>query len=174
MPIGRISFSIESSKYLKELVKRQIDFVQKRSVAYKIVVPEDLKWWYWLEFGTAGRQDADAPFKTEHAGTYPIDPVKGKMLRIPDAAHPNSPDGSRFLFHVDHPGIRPRLIYRGVRNEILEYAKMVIAGSLREGVNIASLSRALRDEVMPYALKRMGKRLEEQAPGVKEQNPFTK
>jgi hypothetical protein len=176
MPIGTISFDIGSSSFLKELVKRQIDFVQRPTVAYKIVVPEDLKWWYWLEFGTAGRQDADAPHKTTHSGTYPIDPVNAKMLRIPDARDPSSSDGARFLFHVDHPGIRPRLIYRGVRAEILDFAKQVIAGSLAGGVRVASFEFVLRDQIMPFALKRMGERLEEQAPGVKERgnNPFGK
>ena len=174
MPIGTISFKLDSP-FLRALVKRQIDF-RTRRIAYKIVVPEDLKWWYWLEFGTAGRQDADAPYKSEHSGTYPIDPVNGKMLRIPDAQSPSAPDGSRFTFHVDHPGIRPRLIYRGVREEILNYAKQVIAGSLQQGISAASLDVALKDVIMPFALVKMGDRLEDQAPGVKTSgnNPFRK
>src|SRR5258708_34885785 len=137
MPIGRISFNLESSLFLKELVKRQIGFATKPTVAYKIVVPEDLKWWYWLEFGTAGRQDADAPFKSAHSDTYSIDPVNAKMLAIPDAKSPNGPDGIRFTFHVDHPGIRPRLIYRGVRQDILAFAKQAILGSLADGISIS-------------------------------------
>ena len=176
MPLGKISFNLASSLFLKELAKRQADFQRRPTVAYKIVVPEDLKWWYWLEFGTAGRQDSEAPFKSEHSGTYPIDPVNAKMLRIPNATHPSASDGSRFLFHVDHPGIRPRLIYRGVRDEIISYAKKVIGGCLQEGVQVASLDLALRNESMPFALTRMGERLAEQAPGVTERgnNPFSK
>jgi hypothetical protein len=176
MPIGRISFNVEGSLFIKELVRRRLlEFKSPTPIAYKLVVPEDLKWWYWLEFGTAGRQDGDAPIKTEHSGTYPIDPINGKMLLIPDAKSPNEPGGGRFTFHVDHPGIRPRLIYRGVRTEIIEYAKAAIAGGLRQyGINVAALRLTLANDILPYARDMMGKRLEEQAPGVKtsENNPF--
>jgi len=81
---------------------------------------------------------------------------------------------SRFAFHVDHPGIRPRLIYRSARTEILDFAKLTIAGSLKDGVNIASLRTALASVIMPYALMRMGENLEAAAPGVKtsNNNPF--
>lgn len=174
MPIGRIAFKLDSP-YLRELVRRQIELKQdQKPIAYKLVVPEDLKWWYWLEFGTAGRQDSEAPFKSAHSGTYPIDPVNGKMLRIPDAHIPNSSDGSRFTFHVDHPGIRPRLIYRGVRAEILDYAQLAMSGCLKDGITVASLRQTLATDIMPYARDMMGKRLEEQAPGVKtrDNNPF--
>lgn len=174
MPLGPISFVLDSP-FLRELAKRQIEFTATPTIAYKLVVPEDLQWWYWLEFGTAGRQDSEAPYKTEHSGTYPIDPINGTMLRIPDAKVPNAPDGSRFTFHVDHPGIRPRLIYRGVRADILAYARDVIVGSLKDGINIASLRVALASEIMPFARDAMGARLEEQAPGVKtsDNNPFS-
>lgn len=175
MPIGKVGFNLDNgTPYSRELLKRVTQFLSAPTIAYKIVVPDDLKWWYWLEFGTAGRQDADAPFKSEHSGTYPIDPVTGKFLRIPDARVPNAPDGSRFTVHVDHPGIRPRLIYRGVRAEILEYAKSSMATSFHGGVNVESLNVALSLDIMPYALQRMGARLEEQAPGVKtsDNNPF--
>jgi len=167
MPIGDISFKLDSP-FLRELVKRQIEFKSAKPVAYKIVVPEDLKWWYWLEFGTAGRQDADAPYKTSHSGTYSIDPVNAKALHFEVGGK------SRFAVHVDHPGIRPRLIYRSVRTEILDFAKITIAGSLKDGVCISSLRTALAGIIMPYALKRMGDNLEAAAPGVKtsNNNPF--
>lgn len=45
MPIARISFDTNSSLYLKELVQRQIDFVSRQQIAYRIIVPEDLRWW---------------------------------------------------------------------------------------------------------------------------------
>lgn len=175
MPIGKVSFNLNNgTPFSRELLKRTAEFMSKPTIGYKIVVPDDLRWWYFLEFGTAGRQDADAPFKTEHTGTYPIDPIHGKGLVFENARVPNMPDGSRFTVHVDHPGIRPRLIYRGVRSEILEYAKASMATSLAGGVNLESLNVALQLDIMPYALARMGARLEEQAPGVKTRgnNPF--
>jgi hypothetical protein len=176
MPIGQVSFNLQKSLFLKELNKRARDFSARRTIAYRIRVPEDLKFWYWLEFGTAGRQDADAPFKTAHSGTYPIDPVHAGALSWGDATHPNDGNGGRFQMHVDHPGIRPRLIYRGVRDDILFFARSVLSKSLSMGIEVASLKSALRTVVMPYAVAQMGKRLDEQAPGVKARgnNPFTK
>jgi len=41
MPIGEISFKLDSP-FLRELVRRQIEFTSTKTVAYKIVVPEDL------------------------------------------------------------------------------------------------------------------------------------
>ena len=45
MPNGRISFDITSSLFVKELLKRQIDFRSHPRIGYKIVVPDDLRWW---------------------------------------------------------------------------------------------------------------------------------
>lgn len=72
--------------------------------------------------------------------------------------------------HVDHPGIRPRLIYRGVRDDILEHAQAFIATAFNSGITVAALEVALRDETMPYAVQRMGERLDQQAPGVKDES----
>lgn len=133
---------------------------------------------YWLEFGTAGRQDPTPPTPiegvkstmqtphTDHAGTYPIDPVNAKALRF------ETEGGIRFAMHVDHPGIRPRLIYRSVRGEIISFAMDVVAACLEENISVASLRAGLVEEIMPYAIHRMGEQLNLQAPGVKEVTPF--
>src|SRR5438045_2586638 len=93
-----IGFQIKSLKFVDALRRRAESFAGTR-ISYRITVPEDLKWWYWLEFGTAGKQDASAPYRTVHADTYPIDPVKKPFLSWPDASEPG---GYRFAFHVDH------------------------------------------------------------------------
>lgn len=170
MPIGKISFDLSNgTRYSRALLARVEAFLSSPAIGYKIVVPDDLKWWYWLEFGTAGRQDADAPYRTEHGGTYAIDPINGKALKFVDSSGKN-----RFAFHVDHPGIRPRLIYRGVRSDILAYAKESIMASFQNGISPEMLRVALSLDILPYALEKMAARLEEQAPGVKERgnNPF--
>lgn len=165
MPIAR--FSLQSMNFIPELRARRSSFHGK--VAYRVTVPSDLSWWYWLEFGTAGRQDSAAPVKTAHPGTYPIDPVNAEALYFPDAHAPNSPGGGRFAFHIDHPGIRPRLIYRGVRDDILLAAARGIGrGFIQEGVRLATLRTVLRDDVMPYAIEKMGEALDLAAPGVRE------
>ena len=123
---------------------------------------------YWLEFGTAGKQDATAPYRTEHEGTYNIDPVKAHALAWEEGGV------TRFAFHVNHPGIRPHLIYRGVRSEILNYAIMTLGSALEtDGVTVNAMETALREDIMPFAVRRMGEQLDAQAPGVKEQNPFS-
>jgi hypothetical protein len=123
-------------------------------------VPDDLSFWYFLEFGTAGRQDAEAPVKSAHSGSYEIKPKDAhKALKI----------GGRFAFKVDHPGIRPRLIYRGIRRELFEFigsvnlARALVTGRTEDGL---TLDEAMH-EVMLLAVNAMGARLDEAAPGTR-------
>jgi len=44
MPLGRISFDIKSSLFVKELEKRIAMFGNKPHIGYTIVVPDDLCW----------------------------------------------------------------------------------------------------------------------------------
>jgi len=121
-----------------------------------------------FEFGTAGRQDASAPFKSDHSGTYNIDPVNKHSLAWQEGGV------TRFEFHVDHPGIRPRLIYRSVREQILDNAYTAVADAMEEsGVSVPALDAVLKDVIMPNARELMGTQLEAAAPGVKQQNPFS-
>jgi hypothetical protein len=84
--------------------------------SWRITVPDDLSFWYFLEFGTAGRQDAEAPVKSAHFGSYEIKP---------NDAHKAVKIGGRFAFKVEHPGIRPPLIYGGIRRELFELAASI-------------------------------------------------
>jgi hypothetical protein len=169
MPIGRIEFDVSSSLFIKELLKRQIELRSRPRIGYTLVCPNDLRWWYWLEFGTAGKQDASAPYKSEHSGTYDIDPVDKHSLAWTEGGV------TRFAFHVDHPGIRPHLIYRSVREQILDNSYAFVAEAMEQsGISVAALDRVLRERVMPNARALMGTQLEMQAPGVKQQNPFSK
>ncbi len=175
MPIGRISFDLSNgSPYLRELLQRRAEFIGKE-IAYLIRVPPDLSFWYFLEFGTAGRQDAAAPFKTSHSGTYAIDPLNGRYLRIPDAHVPNNPDGSRFTLHVDHPGIKPRLIYRGVRESVLARAVEGVgeAFSTTGQVRVAAIEQAMQENIMPFAVEAMGAALDRAAPGTRVDGKLT-
>ncbi len=45
MPIVSMSFDKDSSLFLRELLRRQIDFASRPKIGYKIVVPDDLRWW---------------------------------------------------------------------------------------------------------------------------------
>lgn len=61
----------------------------------KIVVPPELEWWYWLEFGTASRGDAGGP-------SYSITPVDSTYLVFPQEG------ATTFSKGVQHPGVAPR------------------------------------------------------------------
>lgn len=160
MPIA--SFTVRSTAFLDELQARRDSFGS--TVAYRITVPESLSYWYLLEFGTGGRQDPSAPYRTEigEGRTYPIDPINGKALHWEDNGE------QHFAFHVNHPGIRPRLIYRGVRDDILNYAGLSLGNFLvNEGMRLSSVADSLETDVMPYAVQAMGDAFENATPSLK-------
>lgn len=160
MPI--VSIEVSSGKFLQELRSRRAAF--GKTVAYRITVPENLSYWYFLEFGTAGRQDSSAPYKTAIApgGTYPIEPVNG-----PQSLHWTDGSGEHFAFHVDHPGIRPRLVYRGVRDDILSATAFFIGqGFLNSGVRLSSLRQSMLAEAMPYAIEEMAQAFDSASPAL--------
>lgn len=157
-----MGMTVKSTKFLSELWQRHYSFGS--TVAYRITVPESLSWWYLVEFGSAGRQDSSAPYKTQwSAGSkYPIDPVNGKAL------HWSDDSGEHFAFHVEHPGIRPRLVYRGVRDEILEHACAALGTFLvTEGMRLSSVREALMDDAMPFAVELMAEAFDTATPELK-------
>lgn len=160
MPIA--SFTLRSTAFLDELMARRDSFGS--TVAYRITVPESLSYWYLLEFGSGGRQDPSAPYLSEvgEGRTYPIDPINGKALRWEEEGE------QTFAFHVNHPGIRPRLIYRGVRDDILNYAGLSLGNFLvNEGMRLSSVSDALENDIMPFAVTAMGDAFESATPSLK-------
>jgi hypothetical protein len=149
---------VKPTKYLSELWQRHYSFVG--TAAYRITVPESLAWWYMMEFGSAGRQDGGAPYKSQWSPgqTYPIEPRNAKAL------HWEDDDGHHFAIHVDHPGIRPRLVYRGARDEILEKAAIYLAQSLANGIRMSSIRAAMLDNVMPAAVELMAEGFDAASP----------
>ncbi len=93
------------------------------------------------------------------------------MLAWPD---PTEPTGTRFQLHVDHPGIRPRLIYRGIRKSFMQYAANVLGTTMEktfltdaEMDAIQELRNAMQERIMPAAVSLMGVALKDAAPGVR-------
>jgi hypothetical protein len=87
-----IKLNIKSTKFLAELQARRNSF-SGRSVSGVLTVPPELKWWVWLEYGTA---------------PHPIDPH-----HPPEALRWfNASGGPVIRSHVEHPGIRPRAFVR--------------------------------------------------------------
>jgi hypothetical protein len=116
------------------------------SVEYRIHVPEELAFWYGLEFGT-------------HA--YEIKPKDKKAL------HYEGKDGKEFFAKAVHfPGIRPRLIYRSIRQEWmndvqnLPFIEALVLYDYQES-DIA----AMTEDAVADAKERLEKGLEQEAPG---------
>jgi hypothetical protein len=116
------------------------------SVEYRIRVPEELAFWYALEFGT-------------HA--YTIKPKDKKAMRFEG-------NGGEEVFasSVHFPGIRPRLIYRGIRDEWM--AKVMelpfVEGLAVHGYEETEIA-AMTEGAVGGAKELMAKRLEQAAPG---------
>jgi hypothetical protein len=165
-----IPVQVRSLRFLDELKRRRASFTG-RSVSARIQVPPDLRFWYWLEFGTAGRQDPSAPMKSKWGDTYPIEPVRAQMLHWPNALAPNEPSGGRFQFHVDHPGIRPTLIVRDViaNKEVWKTIGQGIGNAmLHEGFRLGVLKAQLLEGAMPYISEQIASNLERAAPHTRE------
>lgn len=92
-------FSGHFDKYLNERIKA---WGSKRRVAAAIHTPESMAWWYFNEFGTAGKRDPDAPGPAGVGGAYPITASKGKMLVFQDSS-----GEKQFREKVQHPGTKP-------------------------------------------------------------------
>lgn len=176
-----IEFQPKSTKFINELRSRYASF-NGRKVAGRVTVPMDLKFWYWLEFGTAGRRDPTAPLPTQIAkpgkypGTFLIEPLReGYPLAFPASSFPNAktspdPDGMFRFGAVSNPGIRPRLIVRSVLKQIMQTTGMDIGNALIEnGFRLSILKNQLLNANLPDAVERIAIRLEEQAPGTREE-----
>jgi hypothetical protein len=105
-----------------------------------------LGYWYWLEFGTRA-------YEIKSKDKHPM--------------HFEGRGGEEvFAEKVNFPGIRPRLIYRGIRDEWmadvqnLPFIEALVLYDYEEA-DIA----AMTEEVVADAKERMAKRLEQEAPG---------
>lgn len=101
-------------------------------MAARIVVPPDMAWWYYQEFGTTG--------------PYPIDPKDpNRWLKLP-------PKGMNDIYwkHVEHPGVEPKLYITEIEQEILQVSADLLARGLIEGnYSSAYCAEVLNAQVMP-------------------------
>jgi hypothetical protein len=96
-----------------------------------LAVPDELRWWYYHEFGTFGG--------------YPIRAKDGGMLKLP-------PNGEFGLFHnkVIHPGVRAKHFLKKIIPEIDAYAFAEMKKALVEtGYNIEAVKAILIERIMP-------------------------
>lgn len=104
-----LKINVKSTRFLKELQARVASF-SGRSPSAVLEVPPELKWWLYLEYGTA-----------PHA-IDPHDPPEA--LRWYEGGHPVIRD------HVDHPGIRPRAFVR----KALPTISSVVTSAIYQGL----------------------------------------
>lgn len=97
-----MQLSVSSGRFIQELQER-IDSIGG-NISVSLVVPEEMQWWYYQEFGTPS--------------AYDIDPVSAKELVFPDPANPEGP--RVHALHVHHPPIRARHMVSSVLTDIEE------------------------------------------------------
>jgi hypothetical protein len=177
-----IKTKLTSTLFIKELQARRRAF-QGAMIAARIQVPSDLQWWYWLEFGTASRQDANAPV-TGSGAPYIIKPVNALSLYFPHANNPNSafrtpfsapggetapgPDDGRFASVVVHPGVRPHPFVRGTLGPIMRMVAEGFAQAAKGGLRPNVFQTYLVNEIMPQAIEMIAESLDAVAPGTRE------
>jgi hypothetical protein len=143
--------NITSSGTFKAGLDALRESLQSEPIWALISVPDELGFWYFLEFGTA---------------PHVIRPVSGKALKFPleDIFH--------FAHQVSNPGIRPRLIYRGIRDEFLHEVlpSWIAEGFNRYGFNRKALTQGLFD-AMNELNTMLADQLDTQAPGLRAVDP---
>lgn len=91
----KVKFSGAVSRALQS---RHAKWSQRKAMGARVVVPPELAWWYYQEFGTAGKNESGEA----NSSTYTIEPVKGNKLTF-------MWEGVLTDFGIveNHPGVRP-------------------------------------------------------------------
>jgi hypothetical protein len=154
-----LKLTVKPGRFQEELRKRISSFRGTR-LSSRLVAPDTVRWWYWLEFGTALRGEPGYA----SGKTYEIDPVKALVL-----SWPTGEGARRYAAHVEHPGIRPRAFIRKVLPTVREQAALaVMSAMMRGGFRSNVVKSALTDDAMPVAVNIISASLELEAPGIRE------
>src|SRR5208282_5630330 len=84
----------------RDWLKQANSRLSAQSITHRLHVPDELRFWIFLEFGTAPHE------------------IKAKYAK---ALHFGIGDKELFRDHVNHPGMRPKLVYRAIRDEWQQY-----------------------------------------------------
>lgn len=148
-----MAFKLTSSGQLKQKLEELKQKFMGKVISAKITVPDELKWWYYQEHGTA------AP--------YEIDPVNAKALRLPaTAAHPEEIS----VPHVGppytdlHPPIAAKHMVERVKDEIVAHLCAAVT-EVPDHYEPEAYHSALLDNTMPYAVDKIAESFDEQLPG---------
>lgn len=154
-----MKFCVKSSGQFAQMLQR-IRKESSQPIAARIVVPPDLRWWVYQEWGTATRGEAGKA--SGHA--YNIFPVRAKMLSWPGA------DGSVVFRHsvINHPGIRPRHMVLKALPEIESAVTGELGRVLKEtGYDFNAAKVYLLDVIMPKVKQLLVESFERELPGTR-------
>jgi hypothetical protein len=163
----RLSVKASSLDFRNELQNMAASFAGRRTIAATVTVPFDLRWWYWLEYGTA----TESTIKP--TGEYIITPENAKALRFPDpeglyGGGWGKDPGFAYLARVHHPGIRPRHIVSKIYQDnlvhaISQFQNFFATSKIRGDL----LKQRLETVILPYAIELIKLSLDIEAPGVR-------
>lgn len=166
--MGCVMFRFKSLR-LRSSLQQLASQYRGKKIAARIVVPPNMSWWYYQEFGTATHNSGQSGSSengittqsvpaSPHPDGYPIYPKNGKTLSWPTDAGGHYFDfviGERgFRFFVPwHPGVSPQGFVRRVLLDVQAMAQDRIANALFTGnYQFEAAHSALVDEVMPAAI----------------------
>jgi len=156
------------SRYFVDHFTKIKDSFAGKEIKGRIVVPPELRWWYFQEFGTATHLTVGVPaVNTENLkitavapstkpGGYGIDPVNGSWLSWPTTSVEGfTQNGRRFVRRVlHHPGVRPRgFVRQSLRYITLQSKRLLVLAMLNSGFNYEAVHSTMIQEVMPAVVK---------------------
>ncbi len=164
--------TVAGKDFRTELQNMAASFAGRRTIAATVTVPLDLRWWYWLEYGTATHSEI------KPTGEYIITPENAKALRFPDpegiyAGHWAKDPGFAYLARVSHPGIRPRHIVSSVYQDNLVHAISQLQDFFHTNkIRGDLLKQRLETVIMPHAIELIKLSLDIEAPGVRTEDKW--
>ena len=143
-------FEVTSERFLSELERRAEAVAASEPIISRIVVSDDLRWWYFQEFGTTR--------------FYPIFPVAAKALSWPAEG-----GGKVVVGHVDkHPPLKARHMVSSVLERIEEEIQSSVMQALvSSGYEAQAVQIELRTSLMPRVKSIIAESFEQQLPGVR-------
>lgn len=124
-----LKWTVKSTQFIKELQNRQRSF-KGRKLSLKLIVPPEMRWWYFLEFGTRGGYEItphNPPFALRWFNEFGAPVVRDSVI---------------------HPGIRPRAFVRKAMDEIKTTSlRQIYAALQNEGFRYSTIKGVLDNQV---------------------------
>lgn len=143
--------------FLERIRLRSEKFASIQHIAATIVVPDDMIWWYYNEYGTATKSLVNPGI------AYDIVPVNANSL-----AFPGADGGTVFAHAVLHPGIKPSKMVEMVREEIRVYVAKAVKEYFTEfDFDPTLVKESLLSTIMPRVKEFITQSFAQQLTGVR-------